>query len=560
MPNWEFKFTFRDNRMAAGFFNLIIGLRELAGYQCRRDDKARIQYSDYYFDTDDLGLERQGIVLRARQQKGLGTRLIMKKQAIGPNRELVYHKTAPFPLGIHGLKGLLDGEFPKQIETIVGLISGMETLRPIVTLEVRRQVVELNHPKGVVAQLHLDHIQAKLPGSETVAGEDYEVELKSDLETFPQADTLREYLQSVFGLIPITRSKLRRMTRLIRHSQECTACRKVILDMDPGVDDALALILALQSKELDVLGITVTGGNVSLNQTVRNACAVLTLLKKNRPSLAAPPVAPGESLREGIEDAANVHGPDGLGGVCDRHLDTDLLPGPDDRACDLFRRLMYAHEPGTITLIATGPLTNLARWIRECPEAFNRLKEVIVMGGVFFQAGNRSQAAEFNVHSDPKAARAVVEFCRRPQSDSAYTWRETLPLTFVGLDVTHQVRLRREWVEEASRKRTKNPLSSFVQEITAHYMDFYFRNEGLNGCYLHDPLTVAYAIDPSLCQAEQYHVEVEDRGEFTSGMTVADYRPTRLYKDKIKEVTWVCYKVDADRFERLFRERVLGIR
>jgi len=85
-------------------------------------------------------------------------------------------------------------------------------------------------------------------------------------------------------------------------------------------------------------------------------------------------------------------------------------------------------------------------------------------------------------------------------------------------------------------------------------MDFYFRNEGLDGCYLYDPLAVALAVDPSLCQAEQYHVEVEDQGEFTSGTTVADYRSTRLFKDKMKEVTWVCYKVDAERFERMFRE------
>jgi len=181
------------------------------------------------------------------------------------------------------------------------------------------------------------------------------------------------------------------------------------------------------------------------------------------------------------------------------------------------------------------------------------------MGGVFFQAGNRSPVAEFNIHTDPLAARKVVKFSRAPVSSGPYRWRENLPLTFVGLDVTHQVRFQRQVLEDALKKKPKDPNLLFTKEITGHYMDFYYRNEGLDGCYLHDPLAVAYVIDPSLCEARQFHVEVETRGEFTTGMTIADNRPTRLFKDKMKEVTWVCYKVDAERFEEMFYKRVLHI-
>ncbi|MBF0528727.1 MAG: nucleoside hydrolase, partial [Deltaproteobacteria bacterium] len=207
----------------------------------------------------------------------------------------------------------------------------------------------------------------------------------------------------------------------------------------------------------------------------------------------------------------------------------------------------------------TGPLNNLADWMENCPETVKRLREIISMGGVFFQAGNRSQAAEFNIHANPAAARRVVEFCRAPTSSGIYEWRETLPLTFVGLDVTHQVRFRREILNELLNSGGRSEHLSFIRDITRFYMDFYYRNEGLDGCYLHDPLAVAYVVDPTLCQAEQYIVEVEDRGDFTKGMTVADYRPTRLFKDKMKEVTWVCYKVQSRRFEEMFVDRVLKV-
>lgn len=332
---------------------------------------------------------------------------------------------------------------------------------------------------------------------------------------------------------------------------------KVILDMDTGVDDALAIMLALNSPELEVLGITIVGGNVSAAQSARNTAAVLSHMggrvRERYPNL--PPVATGKSLKPGTVDASDVHGPDGLGGVCDKYFNPriEIRPNAMELLCDLLRR-----EPSkTVTLITTGPLINVAHWITQCPEVVRSLKEIISMGGVFFNPGNRSIVAEFNIHCDPASARKVVEFCRTLIPSEPNAWKETIPLTFVGLDVTHQVRFRHEILEKALRERPHDCHLVFLKEITAFYMNFYNRNEGLDGCYLHDPLAVAYAFNRSFCNAKQFHVEVEDKGDFTAGMTVADNRPTRLFKDKMKEVTWVCEKVQADRFEKIFLERVL---
>lgn len=561
MPKWEYKFVFKDNRMAEGLFEMICGLKDLSGYgSCYKRDKD-VRNRDYYFDSPDLQLESRGMVCRVRQTgEGQAYNLVVKQQALGPNGEVVYPQTEPISLGKDGLTQIMNGVFPTNVGPLLTMFAGSDRLKHILTLEVRRRIVELAGSNGVIAILNLDHIRAMLPEGEDVVAEDYEIELKSDHELFPEADVLRDFLVNAFGMIPITRSKLRRMARIIRH-QKVGGARKVILDMDTGVDDALALLLAMQSPELEVLGITVVGGNVEVDQTARNTAAVLShihpYVKERYTTL--PSVATGEKRPHGRPTADDVHGPDDLGGVCSQYFDKDagnLLRG---NALEMFTEIVESQPSGTVTLVTTGPLTNLAHWMDKCQETIKKLQQIICMGGVFFQAGNRSQAAEFNIHFDPASVRKVVEFCRKPLSSGLGKWHETVPLTFVGLDVTHQVRLRRSILDQAKNDNPQDKRLDFVRRITRYYMDFYYRNEGLDGCYLHDPLTVAYAIDPSFCQADQYHVEVEDKGEFTPGMTVADYRPTRLFKDKMKEVTWVCYKVDTARFEDLFLQRVLNV-
>ena len=323
--------------------------------------------------------------------------------------------------------------------------------------------------------------------------------------------------------------------------------QKVILDMDPGVDDALAILLAMNSPEIEVLAITTVAGNIDAKSSARNARIILDFLRtQHGRHFPIPIIAQGCTPDISRQNATNVHGPDGLGGISSKWREPKT-PMAEKDGVELIGELLTKH-PKEITIIATGPLTNIAQCIRKSQNAMRRVKELVVMGGVFFESGNRTQTAEFNIHSDPKSAKVVLEFCRG--SD------EIIPLTFVGLDVTHQVRLRREWVHALKDKG--NPIASFVQSFVDHYMDFYRKNEGLNGCYLHDPLAVGYVIDPTLCETERYHVEIETEGEITKGMTIADYRPTQIFRKKEKEVTGVCVKVDSKRFESLFMRRVFG--
>lgn len=555
---WEYKFVFKDDRVAEAMFETIAKMESFAGYRCTL--KESVVNNDYYFDTHDLDLEARGMVCRIRRQPGKGhCDICIKKQTLAQNGEVIYLQTHPVRLGNKGFKDAMSGKLPGSFDEIFH-IAEVGKIEYIMGLKVYRSTIALTAPSSseVIAFLNLDRIEAMLPGSREAKAVSYEIELKSSRQLFPEAEMLRNYLRNAFNLIPIARSKLRRLAPLIRTIRKGTV-QKVFLDMDTGVDDALALMFAMNSAELEVTGITTVSGNVDAAQSARNTAAVLNSIRekisKRYPNL--PPVASGRPPETDLPDASDVHGIDGLGGVCEKYLDESIEIRDD--ALRLFKSIVDGNEPATVTLITTGPLTNLAHWIDNIPETVKRLRTIVCMGGVFFQSGNRSQVAEFNIHSAPEAACRVVEFCRKPISTGRYEWRETLPLTFVGLDVTHEVRFQRITLDEAMKTRPDDKYLTFVKEITGYYMDFYHRNEGLNGCYLHDPLAVGYVMDPSLCQAEQYHVEIEYQGRFTSGMSVADYRPTRLFKDKMKEVTWICYKVDTARFENLFHERVLGL-
>lgn len=551
---WEFKFVFRDDRLAEPFFEMLARMPEICGYRCR--PQRSVRRVDHYFDTSKLKLDSIGTVLRIRQYgSSRNLEAVVKRQALGRNRETVYHSSGSVGISAKQLSRLQAGELPAVLQKPLAPFRLKERLANVASLVVDRQEILLSGRAGATAKLHLDRIEAIFPGQVRETIRDFEIELKSDQAAFPLSDRLRDYLQSVCGLIPITRSKLRRLSRSLARTAEP---QPVILDMDTGVDDALAILLAMRSPELRVLGITTVGGNVDGAQTVKNTAAVLQqiwpMVRDRYPEL--PPVAQGRSLRTGAADASNVHGPDGLGGVSEKYFNpsANVLPN----ATRLFTDIVGSQKSKSVTLITTGPLSNLSGWIDCHPDSVERLKEVIAMGGVFFQAGNRSQVAEFNVHSDPDAARRVTEFCRGDGKPKKHVQTPTVPLTFVGLDVTHQVRFHREDLQRASARKGSDRHLDFIRGASRHYMRFYYRNEGLNGCYLHDPLAIGFAIDPSICQAESYHVEVENHGVFTSGMSVADDRPTRLFKNQALQATGVCYKVDAERFERLFQQRVLG--
>ncbi|MBT6338746.1 MAG: CYTH domain-containing protein [Desulfobacula sp.] len=554
MAAWEYKFVFKNDQMAGDLFLILTRLKNFAGYQCYLEKTEK--YSDLYYDTADLNLEAQGVVCRKRKnENNPDSYLTLKRQSIGPNKEVIYLKTEPVRVEPDRDNKTTTQGLAEEILSTLRIFTGTGSIDHILTLEVERTTVNIMSSVKVIAYLHLDLVKGYLPGQNTPAVKEYEIELKSDNLEFPEADLFCDYLKRSFNMISIARSKLRRMAGLAKKGIAGKP-KRVILDMDTGVDDALAIILAMKSPEIQVMGLTTTGGNVDADQSAKNTVLVLNTVrdwvKERYPDL--PPVARGEPLADGAIDASDVHGPDGLGGI----NETDSNKGFHDDAAILFRDIVYGHASHTITLITTGPLTNVAHWIDVFPDAVCRLKEIICMGGVFFQEGNRSQTSEFNIHANPTSARKVVEFCRTPQSSGIRSWHEKLPLTFIGLDVTHQVRFRRKVLQKRLRDRPDDTQLKFIRDISKLYMDFYFRNEGLDGCYLHDPLAVGYAIDPTLCQADQFIVEVEDKGEFTSGMTIADYRPTRLFKDKMKEVTWVCYKVDSARFEELFLDRILN--
>lgn len=314
--------------------------------------------------------------------------------------------------------------------------------------------------------------------------------------------------------------------------------RPVILDMDPGVDDALAILLALRSPELEVRAITTVAGNVGLHLCTQNALRVLALLGRTE----GPPVAQGAArpLVKAPFAVPSIHGADGLGA-----LDPGFYPALPEHllltksAWEVILEAVLV-SPGEITLIATGPLTNVATCLRENPGSMRHLREVIIMGGAVDVPGNIPPgAAEFNFFVDPHAAEIVLD--------------SGLPVTLVPLDVTHRVPLTRALVHEAFGGRP-DKVSNFVVRATELYMNFYRDDQGHDGCYLHDPLAVGVAIDPSFVSTEERRIYVETEGKVTAGMSLPFRHP--MVKKPEPNVR-VCTDVDSDRFLTLFLDRLV---
>ena len=306
--------------------------------------------------------------------------------------------------------------------------------------------------------------------------------------------------------------------------------RPVILDVDTGVDDALAIMLALRSPELQVAGILTVSGNVHVSQCTANTLTVLDLLHAPAIPVAAGAAAP--LARPGIT-ADDVHGRDGLGGIAGRFPPSRRPVTPDAVGflLDAIRR-----QPGQLTLIATAPLTNIALAIEKDIQTMRRLRALIVMGGAVRVPGNVGPVSEFNFAVDPEAAAIVLQ--------------AGLPLTLVPLDVTERVVLTREALEGA---QPVGRLHAVATEITATTMAFH-RNRGEpEGIVLHDPLAVGVVIDPSLARREPMALAVETRGALTAGMAVVDLRRGR----RPAPTAEVCVEVEAKRFLDLFTERVL---
>jgi ribokinase len=318
--------------------------------------------------------------------------------------------------------------------------------------------------------------------------------------------------------------------------------RPVVIDTDPGVDDALALMLALRSPELRVELITTVAGNVTVEMATANARRLLALIAPS----ACPVLAQGAArpLRRALHTATDVHGNDGLGGLTHlRRRDGTLrYPLPDalavhrQAALRLIRLVQtYGQE---LTVIALGPLTNIARAIQLAPDTMRQLGRLVIMGGAITVPGNTTSTAEFNIFVDPHAADMV--------------FASGLTITLVPLDVTRQVRLTRTFLRQTVYGRG-NKLAQAIRQMTRHLLDGPRQERGMA---MHDPLAVAVALDPSVVQLTRLPVQVETRGHQTIGMTIADRRDAVRHCPNAPVVE-IALDVDASRVVELFAARVL---
>ncbi|TFD74033.1 nucleoside hydrolase [Cryobacterium sp. Sr8] len=276
---------------------------------------------------------------------------------------------------------------------------------------------------------------------------------------------------------------------------------KIILDCDPGHDDAIALLLAHGNPDIDLVAVTTVMGNQTLDKVTRNALSVARVA-----GITGVPFAAGcaRPLVRRIETAPTIHGESGLDGP--------VLPEPvirlDPRhAVDLIIDTIMAHEPGEITLVPTGALTNIALAVRKEPRIAQRVREVVLMGGGY-HVGNWSATAEFNIVIDPEAAHIV--------------FNEKWPLTMIGLDLTHQA-LATPAVAARIAAVGTGP-ARFVGELLEFFAGTYKEAQGFDHPPVHDPCAVAYVIDPSVIAVRRTPLDVELTGTLTLGMTVADFR------------------------------------
>jgi len=307
--------------------------------------------------------------------------------------------------------------------------------------------------------------------------------------------------------------------------------RKIIIDCDPGQDDAVMLFLALASAdELDLLGITAVAGNVPLPLTERNARLMCELADRTDVPVYAGCAQP---MHRQLVTAEHVHGQSGIDGV---EIRPPEIPLQSQHAVDFIIESLLAAEEDSITLVPTGPLTNIATAMVQQAEILPRIREIVLMGGARSEGGNVTPSAEFNIYVDPHAADIVMR-CGRP-------------LTIAGLDVTHQVMVPRAWLDRL------RGMHSAVARATLGMLDFFNRYDrhkyGSEGAPLHDPCTIAYLLQPELFTGKSCNIEIETASSLTLGHSAVDFwqvsgRPANAH--------WL-YRVDADGFFDLLSDRL----
>lgn len=306
--------------------------------------------------------------------------------------------------------------------------------------------------------------------------------------------------------------------------------RKIIIDTDPGQDDAAAIMLALASPELEVLAITAVAGNVPLERTALNARIVLEIC--GRPEI---PVFAGcdRPLQRQLVTAEHVHGKTGLDGI---ELFEPAVPLQAGHAVDFIIDTLRAEPEATVTLCALGPLTNVATALERAPDIAGRIAEIVLMGGGYFEGGNITPSAEFNIFVDPEAA--AIVFASR------------IKLTMMPLDVTHKVLTT---ADRCARLRAVgNRPAIAMTGMLAFFERFDEEKYGTDGGPLHDPTVIAWLLQPKLFSGRQCNVEIETVSELTRGATVVDW-----WKVTGREPNaFVAGGIDADGFFDLFIERV----
>lgn len=300
--------------------------------------------------------------------------------------------------------------------------------------------------------------------------------------------------------------------------------KDIIIDTDPGVDDAIALMLAIRSNLFNIHAITTVGGNTSIENTTRNARFILELLEAEHI-----PVYSGANkpLVGELTTAEFVHGTYGLGG---------LKPNNDPKLShDAVAQMIQAIKanPSPMTVVTLGPLTNLAIALNEAPEIVDNIEEVVIMGGAIKEAGNMTRAAEFNIYVDPEAASAVL--------------RSPVRKTLVPLDACNHVELPLSDFEQIQDSKLRTAALGMVEDYIKNTIGV----EGEIGAKAYDPLTIYYLINPAACDLQQYDVLVETKGEYTRGMTVADRRKTPEQNnllDVVMHIDEYAFKRDLMRF------------
>ncbi len=307
--------------------------------------------------------------------------------------------------------------------------------------------------------------------------------------------------------------------------------RKIIIDTDPGQDDAVAILLALASPgEIEVLGLTAVAGNVPLELTARNARMVCELADH-----AHIPVFAGcdRPLGRALVTAEHVHGKTGLDGP---DLPEPSMALQDAHAVEFLIETLRREPSGSVTLCPLGPLTNIATAFRQAPDIIPRVAEIVLMGGAYFEVGNITPAAEFNIYVDPEAADTV--------------FRAGAPLTVMPLDVTHKALVTGPRNEAFRALGT--PVGNAVAQMTDFFERFDKEKYGSQGAPLHDPCVTAYLIRPELFSGRHVNVEIETTSELTLGMTVADWWGVT---DRAPNATFMG-DLDAQGFFDLLTERL----